>query len=330
INEVVHFLQFISFYGFIQAAVRTAVIHHNHLIIVVIQMCELRMTRANSPPLWVQLDASASADENGTLVFRVVISDISKRKQVEKQLLEVNENLEQTVKERTGLAEAQARQLRFLTVELIEAEEKERRRIAEVLHDDLQQLLASAQLYLQVACDDFSTQPELAKVNDLLRQSIKKSRNLSFELSPVVVYQSGLHEALKWLAPRIKEQFGLNVRIEAADFREVTDESVRVFFFRAIQEMLFNAAKHSGVNSVLVKLSDADGQITINVSDKGRGFDPEMLDSEESGRGIGLLSLRERAKAMGGDLLIQSAPGKGSSFSVRLPYAAGSRDPAQP
>jgi PAS domain S-box-containing protein len=292
------------------------------------QVCELRMTSGNSPPVWVCLEASISAEEeNNTHVCRVVMSDITKRKQAEKQLLELNENLEQQVKERTGLAEARARQLRFLTVELIEAEEKERRRIAEVLHDDLQQILASAKLHLQVACEDFSAQPGLAKVNDLLKQSIKKSRNLSLELSPVVVYQSGLHEALKWLSSRMKEEFGLDVDIEAADFSGIKDESTRVFFFRAIQELLFNAAKYSGVKKVLVKLSDSGKQMTITVSDQGRGFDPAILDSPGSGRGIGLLSLRERAKAMGGDLIIQSAPGKGSSFSVRIPYEAGSRAP---
>ncbi|MFW6297187.1 MAG: PAS domain-containing sensor histidine kinase [Desulfosalsimonas sp.] len=294
------------------------------------QVCELRMSSGNRPSVWVRLDASVSADENHAPVYRVVITDITKRKQAEKELLELNENLEQKVKERTGLAEARARELRFLTVELIEAEEKERRRIAEMLHDDLQQILASAKLHLQVACEDFSAQPGLAKVDDLLRQSIEKSRNLSLELSPIAVYQSGLHEALKWLASRMKEQFGLDVHIEAADFRGVTDESVRVFFFRAIQELLFNAAKHSGVKIAHVKLSDSGGQMTITVSDQGRGFDPKSFDSSGSGRGIGLLRLRERAKAMGGDLDIQSAPGKGSSFSVRLPYAAGGSDPDNP
>ena len=294
------------------------------------QVCELRMTGDNTPPVWVRLDASLSADENHTPVYRVVISDITKRKQAEKQLLELNDNLEQQVKERTGLAEARARQLRSLTMELIEAEEKERRRIAEVLHDDLQQILASAKLHLQATCNDFSAQPGLAKVDDLLSQSIKKSRNLSLELSPVVVYQSDLHEALKWLGSRIKEQFGLDVRIEAADFNGVKDESVRVFFFRATQELLFNAAKYSGVKSSLVTLSDSDGRMTITVSDQGLGFDPKILDSHGSGRGIGLLSLRERAKAMGGEMLIQSAPGKGSRFSVWLPYAKDNRGPDKP
>ena len=284
------------------------------------QVCELRMTGGNSSPVWVRLDASVSAEEeNDTPVCRVVISDITKRKQAEKQLLELNENLEQQVKERTGFAEARARQLRFLTVELIEAEEKERRRIAEVLHDDLQQILASAKLQLQVTCDDFSAQPGLAKVDDLLSQSIKKSRDLSLELSPVVVYQAGLHEALKWLASRTLDHFGLDVRIEVVEFSGVKDESVRVFFFRASQELLFNAAKYSGVKSVLVKLSDSNGRMTITVSDQGLGFDPETLDSPGSGRGIGLLSIRERAEAMGGNLLIESAPGQGSCFTLTIP-----------
>ncbi|MDZ7831489.1 MAG: ATP-binding protein [Desulfobacterales bacterium] len=284
--------------------------------------CELRMVRADDPPFWVRLDATVARDENGTPFCRLVMTDISRRKQAETELMQLNDTLEQRVEDRTRLIKEQAGQLRSLAVELIKAEEKERRKIAEVLHNDLQQILASAKLHLQGFCQDLSSRPILKKVEDLLKASIEKSRSLSAELSPVIVYHSGLSAALKWLVSRMKEQFGLEVQLDTDEAYSIEDETLRVFLFRAVQELLFNTAKHSAANSARVVLSAADRQFTIWVSDPGRGFDPETINDSNVNRGIGLLSLRERAKAMGGSLFIESSPGKGCRFTLSVPFGA--------
>ncbi|MFP4533400.1 MAG: ATP-binding protein [Desulfobacterales bacterium] len=291
------------------------------------QSCELRMARGDNPPFWARLDATVAWDENGTPFCRMVMTDISRRKQAETELMQLNDNLEQRVEERTRLIKDQAGQLRSLAVELIKAEEKERRRIAGILHNDLQQILASAKLHLQEACHDLSARPELKKVDDMLKASIQKSRSLSAELSPVIVYHSGLNAALKWLISRMKEQFGLEVQLDTDEAYAIEDESLRVFLFRAVQELLFNTAKHSGVNSARVVLSAADQIFTIRVSDPGRGFDPETINDSNANKGIGLLSLRERAKAMGGSLSIESRPGKGCCFTLSVPFPVSKGKP---
>ncbi len=197
------------------------------------------------------------------------------------------------------------------------------------MHNDLQQILASAKLHLQVSCPDLSSRPGLKKVEDMLKESIEKSRSLSSELSPVIVYHSSLSQALKWLVSRMKEQFGLEVQLGADKEHAIEDESLRVFLFRAVQELLFNTVKHSGVNSTRVVLSAADRQFTIRVSDSGRGFNPETINDPNANNGIGLLSMRERSKAMGGSLLIESSPGRGCCSTLSVPFTVSKGKPSE-
>jgi PAS domain S-box-containing protein len=259
--------------------------------------------------------------ENGRITFLIPsATDITERKQAEEALQHMNITLEQQVKERTHLAETRAQQLRSLAVELVEAEEKERKKIAGVLHDDLQQILASAKLHVQIGCQDTSCMQLLATVDDLLKQSLDKARLLSQELSPVAIHHSDLNVSLKWLAARMKEQFGLDVHLETTETYTIENESIRVFLYRAVQELLFNVVKHSEADSACIILFVSGGEFVITVSDQGTGFNPEILDASSTDIGIGLLSLRERACAMGGSLQIASIPGVGSRFTLSVPF----------
>jgi signal transduction histidine kinase len=258
---------------------------------------------------------NATGDITGGVAVNV---DITEHKKVAQSLLVLNETLERKVAERTELAEAQAQQLRFLTVELIEAEERERRRIAEILHDDLQQILASAKIQLQAVSQNIPPLPGLAEVDHLLKQSIEKSRRLSHELSPAVVYHSGLYTALKWLVSQVKDQFGLDVRLDADAAHQIKGK-LNIFVFRAVQELLFNVAKHSGVNSAHVGFHVSDKDLNIVVTDQGNGFNPEILKSSDGKSGLGLLSLRERIRTIGGNLHIDSVPGEGTRTALSIP-----------
>ncbi len=152
--------------------------------------------------------------EDGQPVGAVVVAhDITARKMAEEKLQGFNKELEMMVAERTALAERRTKQLQALAIELIETEERERRQFAHLLHEDIQQLLAAANMQVQVAASHLSSDPVLSNVANILNESIAKSRRLSQNLSPPILYQAGLIAALEWLARQVKEQFGLDGRI---------------------------------------------------------------------------------------------------------------------
>jgi PAS domain S-box-containing protein len=259
-------------------------------------------------------------DAEGVINGGVAVNvDITERKRAEEALRQLNETLEQQVAERTQLAETRARQLQILAVELIEAEERERRRIAELLHEDLQQLLAGARFMLQSAYANLPPAPELKEVERLLEDAIKKSRRLSHELSPAVLHHSNLFTALEWLIRQMSEQFGLQIHLDVRTSQNVQSKPLKLFVFRALQELLFNVFKHAGTKSTQVRLSILNGDLVLTVSDKGRGFDPSILAKSAVKPGLGLLTLRERASYIGGNLTIESAPGQGSRFTLTVP-----------
>jgi CheY-like chemotaxis protein len=205
-------------------------------------------------------------------------------------------------------------------VELIEAEERERRRIAELLHDDLQQLLASAKLQLQTVTRDLPENRVLGNVDQLLETAIEQARGLSHELSPSVLHHSGLMPALQWLVRKMETQFGLAVDLNADPDRDFQHIPLKEFLFRVVQELLFNTYKHSGVTTARVRLSGTGDRILVAVSDDGQGFDPAILQAPTAKSGLGLLSLRERVHSLGGHLDIDSRAGAGSRFTLTVPF----------
>jgi PAS domain S-box-containing protein len=237
----------------------------------------------------------------------------------EEKLRQMNETLEQKVTERTALAETRATQLQALAMELVEAEERERQRVAGLLHEDLQQILAAARMQLTAACPSPQSDPILSRVSQLLEESINKSRRLSHELSPAVLHHSNLFSAIEWLALQMKDQFGLDVRLKSKSAFQLESAPLKVFMFRAVQELLFNVVKHAGVKNARVEFDSVDGSYAIAVSDQGKGFNPDIVGALQPTGGFGLLSLRERTRYIGGDIVIESTPGKGSKFILTVP-----------
>jgi PAS domain S-box-containing protein len=284
-----------------------------------IYQIEHRVKSLDGSYRWHLSRAAPVRDKDGAIIkWFGTATDIHDLKRAEKSLKQLNENLEQRVSERTELAEARARQLQALAVELIEAEERERRRIAVLLHDDLQQLLASARMQVQAASVSRSAEA-LLTVEGVLEEAIHKSRSLSHELSPAVLHHSGLVAGLHWLVRQVEEQFGLQVTMQADAIPQFNNAPLEVFIFRAVQELLFNLVKHAGVKSGRVDLSGANGSLEISVSDQGKGFDLSMLDPSTGNIGIGLMTIRERASHIGGSLTVDSAPGRGSRFKLTVP-----------
>ncbi len=279
---------------------------------------EFRFVRPNGEIFWVYEFGYIEHDKQGRPLKLFGLSqDITQRKRNEKEIRQLNETLEQKVAERTELANLRAKQLQTLAIQLIEAEEKVRRRVAGLLHDDLQQILAGAKFQLEA----FRSRPDkhsISKMEQMLDEAIRKSRQLSYELSPPVL-QLGLVSALKWLAQKMKEQFGLQIQLEIKSEQRFENESLRTCMFRAVHELLFNTVKHSGVKNAHLTISGSEDGVVITVTDEGRGFDTAILKNLQSKAGFGLLTIKERLSYMGGSLTIHSTRGKGSTFTLTMP-----------
>lgn len=241
--------------------------------------------------------------------------------QSRQDLLALNRTLEARVAERTRAAELHLQQVRELAVRLGQIERRERRRLAAVLHDHLQQLLVAARMYLTVLGQKLpadALRQEASRVDDLIAQSIAASRSLTVELSPPVLQEGGLNAALRWLAEWMRDKHGLVVQCQGEANDQLLSEDVRNLAFEAARELLFNVVKHSGVKAAEVHLSHNDGEIRLTISDRGQGFDPDAAKWPAEASGFGLASLRQRLELSGGSLQIDSAPGRGTRMCVSL------------
>jgi len=263
---------------------------------------------------------AAPVDFQGARAIQTIVRDITERKRVEEELRELNATLEVRVAQRTAELEQRTRQLQKLALELSQAEDRERKRIAEILHEDLQQQIAGAKFHLSLLADRDSRssqqQAAVGKIDEMLRDAIEKSRCLSHELSPAVLYQNDLTEALRWLADQMKSKHHLTVDVDGFEEVRLQSDALTIFLFRAAQEMLANVVQHAGVREAVVRVDRHGRYVRLSVSDRGCGFDPRKLT--ESTR-FGLLSVRERSELLGGRMRIRSGEGKGSTCSIVIP-----------
>lgn len=245
--------------------------------------------------------------------------DMRQRLEAEKELEGLNRDLNR-----------RAEQLHFLALEVTEAEDRERRRLAELLHDDLQQMLVAAKYQLNFIREGAAGEAKLkAEIDDLLQilnESIAKTRGLSHELSPPALHQESLARALTVLAQQMKEKHGLEVQVEALDDYKSPVDNIKSFIFKAVQEMLLNIIKHAGTDRAHVKLWQKSFEFNVCVSDEGRGFDAAALEQwNRSPNGMGLFKIQERVRLMGGSCQVVSEPGQGTSITLSLPVRQAPR-----
>lgn len=241
----------------------------------------------------------------------------------EQRLREVNETLEERVAERTLVAEQRATQLRALASELALTEQRERRRLAQILHDHLQQILVAAKLkvgLLKKRIEIEDQRNRLERVDELLDESIGVSRSLTVELSPPVLYDAGFTAALEWLARHMQEKHGFSVRVDAETDYEPATEDLRVFLFDAVRELLFNVVKHGGTSEAVLRLSITNsGDLQVIVEDEGVGMVPRDDESDIRESGFGLFSIRERLELLDGRMEIDSSVNMGTRIVLTIP-----------
>ncbi|MEN6627489.1 MAG: MASE3 domain-containing protein [Candidatus Sumerlaeia bacterium] len=246
-------------------------------------------------------------------------------KRSEQDLRHKRDLLETRVAERTvelnrTIVELELRtvQLRKLAANLIQAEQSERRRLSQLLHDNLQQILVAVRIQLGIAkgrVSDSGVTTVLDRVEDLLSEAIDESRTLSAELSPRILYETGLAPALTWLGHQMEDKYGLKVGVRIESGVQPRDENVALVFFHSARELLFNIVKHARVGQASLALArERDRWLRLTVADEGIGYEPAAVAES-----IGLTSIRERVVYLGGQMEIRTAPGQGTRVELVLP-----------
>jgi len=236
-----------------------------------------------------------------------VLRDVTQRRRAERELQESN------------------RQLRALSTSLQEVREQERSRIAAELHDELGQQLTGLKLELswlaaRVKDGRGARIEEVDAMRHQLDATIASVRRIATDLRPRVLDDLGFCDAVSWQASEFARRSGIEVELDLAGSGCVGEDAIATALFRIVQESLTNIARHSGAAHVKVELQlrPTDDAVLLRVRDDGLGFDA----AQRMGQGIGLVSMRERANALGGELRVTSTPGNGTTIEVTLPLAA--------
>jgi len=220
--------------------------------------------------------------------------------------------------ERTRADEA----LRTLTGRLIEAQEAERRRLARELHDGLNQQLAMLAMELGMLAtktpedDAAMVRAQLFRLRDRAERLSNDLRHMTHQLHPAALEHLGLVSALRSHCAEFSRHEGMRVWFHVSAEVRSTSPEVAVCLYRIAQEAIRNAAKHSQAKEAWVEIRQLRDAIRLSIVDKGVGFDLRTL---RVGRGLGLVSMRERVELISGSLTIKSALGEGTCVEVRVP-----------
>lgn len=296
--------------------------------------CELLLVRADETTFEALVNSVVVTDSGqATASCWTIVTDISENRKAQQELMQLNSMLASRIAEATTSAERGAAEMQVLAMQLTDAERLERRRVAQLLHDHLQQLLVAVNLSLQSLRSrtaDPDAVDSLGNVISMVRESLKASRTVAADLSPAVLYDRGLAAALEWLARTKQEKYGLKVEVCADPASNPQNESISSFLFQAVHELLFNVFKHAQADHARVTMLRREpGHVQIRVEDQGRGCDPGRADLEglqANGEGFGLFSIKKRLELLGGSFFMDSSPGAGCRVWLEAPIHETTKD----
>lgn len=269
--------------------------------------------------------------------FKCLSAQLQKERRERKQgedALRKSENnlrkLSQSLDERTTAFEEQTARLRHLANELVSAEQRERKRLASLLHNDLQQLLIAAGMELSILKKRVPREDVQAveRAGSRIDKATSAARDLTCQLRPPALYEEGFVTSLHWLASRTQDLHRVEVIIAGEEPARRIGDALNALLFDCVRELVLNAVKHAGVKQVVVSIREEKECLRINVQDEGQGFDVEAAQ-RQAHSGFGLFSIRERLLALGGNLFIESAKGKGTRVQLDVPLSLPEVDGAE-
>ncbi len=277
-----------------------------------------------------RLDGGAFGDDDARLAtmlgaqLAIVYASLDRVRLLERQAATLEEEIgaRQRVE---GQLRVAGERLKILSHQLLQAQETERRRIARELHDEIGQWLTALKLNLGSALQGSAEAATRELVRDSLRiteRTMAVTRDLSMTLRPAVLDDLGLVPALRWCLDQHARRAGFETGFHADLGRGDVSADLAITCFRIAQEALTNIARHAATKRVSTAVSVRDGELRLVIADDGAGFDVgAALARATRGESLGLLAMQERAALLGGDLVIESAKGRGTTLRARLPLA---------
>jgi signal transduction histidine kinase len=289
--------------------------------------------RFRPPSLWEQYRRYAAGAVllfiAQTVLVAILLLERRHRRRAQVALTERQADLERVndaLRGRTREVEARNAQVRTLAGKLIAAQEQERAHIARELHDEVGQSLTIVRMSLDTLRSQDDTGPLPSAIDEtlaLVDRTLDEVRDLSLLLRPSLLDHLGLEAALRWLVTSQAQRAGYHATFSVDHLRPPPSQDLAITCYRVAQEALTNVARHASACTVTVELRIADGSLRLTVQDDGEGFDlASMQHRARHGGSMGLLGLEERARLVDGDLAIESAPGAGTTVTLRVPYPA--------
>ncbi len=247
---------------------------------------------------------TAAKEKSDTLNENLLI-EIAERERIEKELRKSESHL------------------RYLSAELLTAHEKERKLVAQEIHDSIGGSLASAKFRVenaisQVGQNNSQITAALESISRILQSTIEEARRIQMALRPSILDDFGILTTINWFCREFESTY-LDIPIQKEiDIKEdEVPDSLKIVIYRVLQEAMNNIGKHSKANAVVLSLRKSGGSIELAIRDNGQGFDPEEAHSHAgTGRGLGLDSMRERVELSGGSYLIESAKATGTAIKA--------------
>jgi PAS domain S-box-containing protein len=290
---------------------------------------ELAFVTKQARQIPILVSATILHEDNRVDSIVCVARDIHERKEAEVQLQKAHDELEERVKERTFELAQSEKQLRRLSYSVLKAQEDERKRLANELHDELGQSLSllkmqMAALQRKLPPRQDALQEEFQEVRGHFNQVIEDVRRLSQDLSPAALDDLGLSAALRKIGDDFAKYYPATVSFEATDMDQLFSQDTQIVIYRIFQEIFTNIGKHAQASHVQVTICLDNDNVLMAVQDDGQGFDPaETPRPASEDRGLGLASLHERARMIHADLDLWSQAGRGTRLSFTIPIHNG-------